>query len=59
VNEGGGLADAMAAHPKLFAELYTNMVRSGETAGNLDAVLERLADFMDQQQALRSKVSGP
>jgi general secretion pathway protein F len=58
VNEGGGLADAMAAHPKLFAELYTNMVRSGETAGNLDAVLERLADFMDQQHALRSKVSG-
>jgi general secretion pathway protein F len=58
VNEGGGLADAMGVHPKLFPELYTNMVRSGETAGNLDAVLLRLADFMDQQQALRSKVSG-
>jgi general secretion pathway protein F len=58
VNEGGGLADAMSAHIKLFPELYTNMVRSGETAGNLDAVLARLADFMDQQQALRSKVSG-
>jgi general secretion pathway protein F len=58
VNEGGGLADAMSAHTKLFPELYTNMVRSGEHAGNLDAVLERLADFMDQQQALRSKVSG-
>jgi general secretion pathway protein F len=58
VNEGGGLAEAMAGHPKMFPELYTNMVRSGETAGNLDAVLERLADFMDQQQALRSKVSG-
>jgi general secretion pathway protein F len=58
VNEGGGLAEAMAQHPKLFPELYTNMVRSGETAGNLDAVLARLADFMDQQQALRSKVSG-
>jgi general secretion pathway protein F len=58
VNEGGGLADAMSTHTKLFPELYTNMVRSGEHAGNLDAVLERLADFMDQQQALRSKVSG-
>src|SRR3954464_7538721 len=58
VNEGGGLADSMSPHPKLFPELYTNMVRSGETAGNLDAVLERLAEFMDQQQALRSKVSG-
>jgi len=57
VNEGGALADAMTAHPKIFPDLYTNMVRSGETAGNLDAVLLRLADFMDAQIELRSKVS--
>ncbi len=57
VNEGGALADAMTAHPKVFPDLYTNMVRSGETAGNLDAVLFRLADFMDAQIELRSKVS--
>jgi general secretion pathway protein F len=57
VNEGGSLADAMTAHPKIFADLYTNMVRSGETAGNLDSVLIRLADFMDAQIELRSKVS--
>ena len=35
-----------------------NMVRSGEAAGNLDAVLARLADFLDAQNALRAKVSG-
>ena len=58
VNEGGSFADAMVAHPKVFPDLYTNMVRSGETAGNLDAVLVRLADFMDAQIELRSKVSG-
>ena len=58
VNEGASLADTMAAHPTLFPELYVNMVRSGEAAGNLDAVLMRLADFMDTQLALRSKVSG-
>src|SRR6266700_3396470 len=58
VNEGGALADAMAGHPEMFADLYTNMVRSGEAAGNLDSVLARLADFMDAQHALRSKVSG-
>jgi general secretion pathway protein F len=58
VNEGGALADAMATHTTLFPDLYTNMVRSGEAAGNLDAVLARLADFMDAQHALRSKVSG-
>ncbi len=57
VNEGGSFADAMTAHPKIFPELYTNMVRSGETAGNLDAVLARLADFLDAQIDLRSKVS--
>jgi general secretion pathway protein F len=57
VNEGGALADALAQNPRIFPELYTNMVRSGETAGNLDAVLARLADFLDEQLALRSKVS--
>jgi general secretion pathway protein F len=58
VNEGGALAEAMSAHPRIFPDLYTNMVRSGEAAGNLDAVLERLAEFLDAQHALRSKVSG-
>jgi general secretion pathway protein F len=57
VNEGGSLAESMGQHPKVFPELYTNMVRSGEAAGNLDDVLARLADFMDAQNALRSKVS--
>jgi general secretion pathway protein F len=58
VNEGGALADAMSTHTLIFPDLYTNMVRSGEAAGNLDAVLARLAEFMDAQHALRSKVSG-
>lgn len=58
VNEGGALADSLKEHPDVFPELYTNMVRSGEAAGNLDAVLARLADFLDAQHALRSKISG-
>jgi general secretion pathway protein F len=57
VNEGGALAEALGQNPRVFPELYTNMVRSGEAAGNLDAVLARLAEFMDEQLALRSKVS--
>jgi general secretion pathway protein F len=48
VNEGKSLADTLAP----------NMVRSGESAGNLDAVLMRLADFLDAQNALRSRVVG-
>jgi general secretion pathway protein F len=58
VNEGSSLADTLNAHPTIFPDLYTNMVRSGEAAGNLDAVLSRLADFLDAQHALRAKVSG-
>jgi general secretion pathway protein F len=58
VNEGSALADAMAKHPAAFEEVYVSMVRAGETAGNLDTVLERLADFMESAQRLRSKVVG-
>jgi general secretion pathway protein F len=58
VNEGGALADALKEHAGIFPDLYVNMVRSGEAAGNLDQVLERLADFLDAQHALRQKVSG-
>ena len=52
------MGDALAEHPTLFEDLYVNMVRSGEAAGNLDTVLMRLADFLDSQQALKAKVSG-
>jgi general secretion pathway protein F len=57
VNEGSALADAMAEHRAVFQELYINMVRSGESAGNLDAVLARMANFLDSQNELRSKVT--
>src|SRR5687767_11499305 len=58
VNEGTALSDALGKHPKLFDELYVSMVRAGETAGNLDEVLSRLADFQDSSQKLKSKVQG-
>lgn len=58
VNEGTSLADTLGEHPALFSDLYVNMVRSGEAAGNLDAVLLRLAVFLDAQLALQAKVSG-
>ena len=58
VNEGASLADALSKHPEAFGELYVSMVRSGETAGNLDTVLVRLADFQESSAKLKSKVSG-
>lgn len=58
VNEGTSLSDALGKHPKLFDELFVSMVRAGESAGNLDEVLTRLADFQDSSQKLKSKVQG-
>jgi general secretion pathway protein F len=58
VNEGASLADALGDHPKVFAPLYVNMIRAGESSGTLDVVLSRLADFTEYQVRLRSKVMG-
>jgi general secretion pathway protein F len=56
VNEGHNFADALAQHKRTFSDLYVNMVRSGEASGALDVVLLRLAEFLDGQHRLRSKV---
>jgi general secretion pathway protein F len=58
VNEGASLADALAAHPRIFTTLYVNMIRAGESSGALDVVLYRLAEFTESQARLRSKVLG-
>ena len=58
VNEGSSLADALGQHPKIFGNLYVNMVRAGEASGALDAVLARLADFTEGQAKLKQKVIG-
>lgn len=56
VNEGASLADALAAHPRVFTGLFVNMIRAGESSGALDVVLVRLADFTESQARLRSKI---
>src|SRR5438093_690919 len=56
VNEGASLADALREHPKVFSELYVNMIRAGESSGALDVVLVRLADFTESQAQLRNKI---
>lgn len=58
VMEGLRLSDALRGQPKVFAELYTAMVASGETSSRLPAVLERLADDLEAAQKIRRKIMG-
>jgi general secretion pathway protein F len=56
VNEGKTFTKALEEHPRLFSSIYINMVRAGELSGSLDIVLERLADFSENQEALKGKL---
>jgi general secretion pathway protein F len=56
ISEGRSLANALTEHSTVFSDLYINIVRAGESSGTLDIVLLRLADFLEKQSALRSRV---
>ncbi|MGZ3788698.1 MAG: type II secretion system inner membrane protein GspF [Bacteriovorax sp.] len=58
VNEGSSLAKALSDYPKIFDNVYINMVDAGETSGTLEIVLLRLADFTESQLALKNKIKG-
>ena len=56
VEQGSSLSASMEAHPEVFNHLYVSMVRAGEVGGALDETLIRLADTLESQVRLRSKV---
>ena len=56
VTQGASFAEALANHPGYFDELFVNMVKAGEAAGNLDVILGRLADFNQKQDRMRAKL---
>ena len=55
---GGNLADALSKYPQHFSAIYIALVRAGESSGQLDQVLSRLADSLESQREFRSKVTG-
>lgn len=58
VEGGSTLADALAKHPKIFDDLYVNMVQAGEAGGVLNTILNRVAQFIEKASKLKRKVKG-
>lgn len=56
VEHGATFNDALNQHPKIFSDLYVNMVKAGEAGGVLGEVLERLAEFAERQRLLKNRV---
>jgi type IV pilus assembly protein PilC len=58
VEGGSTLAEALRKHPKIFDDLYVNMVQAGEAGGVLNAILNRIALFIEKANKLKKKVKG-
>ena len=59
VESGTTFADAMRKHPKLFDDLYINMVQAGEIGGILDTILQRLASYLEKAMKLKARSRAP
>ncbi len=58
IENGRTLADSMAQHPFVFDRLYCNMVQAGEQAGIMDGILNRLAQYIEKAEKIKSQVKG-
>src|SRR5438552_7113101 len=58
VESGSTLSEAFGKHPKCFDRLYVNMVKAGEAGGALEIILKRLADFKEEAQSLKRRITG-
>ena len=58
VETGMTFAESMKKHPKVFDNLYCNMIDAGEVGGILDTILNRLANFMEKSMVLKKKIKG-
>jgi type IV pilus assembly protein PilC len=58
VEQGSTFAAALAKQPRVFDELYTNLIQAGEVGGILDTILSRLATYLEKADSLRRKIKG-
>ncbi len=56
IKSGNSFTKALERHPSIFLNLYVSMARSGEVSGTLETVLNRLADFLEEQEEFKTKV---
>ncbi|MBT8062414.1 MAG: type II secretion system F family protein [Xanthomonadales bacterium] len=56
VESGGSLFEALSAHPVQFDELYTNLVKAGESAGVLDTILDEIASYKERIESIKGKI---
>jgi type IV pilus assembly protein PilC len=56
VRTGTDLSSALGRHPRVFSNIYVNMIRAGEASGQLDTILVRLADYMEATESLKRKI---
>jgi type IV pilus assembly protein PilC len=58
VEAGSTFADSLAKHPKVFNNLYTQLIKAGETGGVLDVILQRLASYLEKMDSIKRKIKG-
>jgi len=56
VRAGSDFSTALSEHPRLFSKIYVNMIRAGESSGQLDVILGRLADYMESAEELKREI---
>ena len=57
IKSGNSLAEALKKYPKVFDNIYIQLVRAGEASGHLEIILERLTEYLERREAIAKKIS--
>lgn len=58
IRGGSDLSSALSAHPKIFTEIYVQMVKAAEASGQLDKILQKLAEYMESSEEMKREIKG-